>query len=415
MRALVEQVQRGDTKDLKPAVEPAPIAIEDIPFGVELEMEAKPDTWHFTVNQLKFMVGESEFKPWGLHPKLKKWKIEKDDSLMKGRSAEAVSPVMNLREKGAAKGKAEEEIERIYALARELNGHTTNRCGLHIHVDARVLGEKGLANLFRMCMENESLIFKLSQNGLPQHRGVLKDFGWKHNLKYYYSRPFTPYLADPFPIMHAEDPAHLGHALYNQVPSSDEHPRPALPDLAGFATFKPDRRDPVRYFGVNFNSFWYQGTIEFRLFNATDDPQQVMTAVKMALGMVAAAAQGDYAYVQTQPLDADHPDRPIPKESYEYFMSHVARMPGVRQQLDATFQKGGGQIVPSVPFTDPHVLGAARLLAAGHRFVIDGKAISSPVEVVDELKRGTRPVTMIKPGDAAPAPVKDLKALTVPV
>lgn len=419
-RRSVQSASMADLRRLTACMEsrlngpPAPhgkVNVEDIPFGIELEMEAEPRTWYFTKNQMRMAFDQAGFQPWNVHPKLRTWKIERDDSLTPGRSAESVSPVMNLHEPGVAKSKAEEEIERIYALAKSLHGHTTHKCGLHIHVDAKVLGEKGLSNLFRMCMENENLLFKLSQNGEPQHRGVMEGFGWRHNMKYYYSRPFSPFLKDAFPIMHASGASELGHSLYTMVPPSDDHPRPAVPPLEDFANFKPDRKDSVRYFGVNFNSYWFQGTIEFRLFNATDDPQQVLTDIKLVLGMVAAAAEGGYAYVRPQPLDVDNPNKPVPRETFEYFMNQVSRFPGVRQRFEQTFQQGGGSLVDDAPVNDPHILSAAQLLARGYRFRASGKDIVSPFEVVEQVQGHHRLVETFSPDSPTAQSVHDIADL----
>jgi hypothetical protein len=405
LRRLVEHVEATDPATAATAATTATastaLPIDEIPFGIEVEMEGKPDTYHLTVNQMKYeMFKDGGFKPWNLHPKLHEWKIEKDDSLRWRWSAEAVSPPMNLKEPGsiAGKSKAEEEIEKLLGYCHALEGHTTHKCGLHIHIDARALGEKGLANLFKMCMENENLLFKLSQNGEPVHRGVEAGFGWRHGKKYYYSRPFSAYLPDAFPIKHADSPSELGHALYTMVPQDNpDIKRPPVPDIKDMASFKPDRHDTVRYFGINFNAYWYYGTIEFRLFNASDDPQQVLTDIKLALGIIAAAADGKYAYLHDQPLDVDNPNRAVSSETYNYFMQHVARFPGVRQRLDQTFKSGGGQVVADAPVTDKTVLKTAQLLARGYRFRAQGKAISSPFEVVSELQKGARPVEVVGP------------------
>jgi hypothetical protein len=47
-----------------------------------------------------------------------------------------------------------------------------------------------------------------------------------------------------------------------------------------------DRYDPVRYRGLNLHSFRRLGTVEFRYFNGTIDPEQILDHVRSCLALV---------------------------------------------------------------------------------------------------------------------------------
>jgi hypothetical protein len=356
------------------------IDVNEIPFGLEIEME--------NVSGDRIAPTVTALKQWSVHPKLKKWKVVEDASLRHG--AEAVSPVMKL-----AGGQAVEQIRRVYRAFRDAGGSATNRCGLHIHIDANTLGEKGLQNLMRMCLEQEALLFRISQNGHPQHRGTQRI---AHNMQHYYARPLANSVTDPFSLVHADNPNQFRNALYGQIAPNPEFPRPALPPENSSQRFQPNHRDSVRYHNINFNSYWYQGTVEFRIFDAVDDPEQAITDLEMVLGMVKAAAEDDYTYLQTHPLGKDNTPR-VSREAFEYFMSKVAPSSGLRERLTRTFQQSGGVLDEDTPVTDPRLLNVAYLQKHGYVFRVQDKPTASPFEIIDEMSKRRRPVTVEAAGD----------------
>jgi hypothetical protein len=325
-------------------------SIEQIPFGMEIEMErmGKIGAWF----RLKFVPS------WNVDGHKGSWKVTHDGSLDSG--GEIVSPVMRL-----AGGRAEDEIRRVYGIARKGGGRATDHCGLHVHVDAKCLGPTGMAALMRMAMENEGLLFGIAQNGKPQHRGEPNG--------YRYCKPFSNNLGDAFDLMHAESRGQFRNALYEQVPAN----RGALPP-AHVDNYQANRYDPARYFAINFNSYWYRGTVEFRIFDGTDDPEKAIANVKLALGMVAAASRGDYAFLEKHGISSK---RAVSREAFDYFMSQVAPQPALRQKLSDMFTQGGGQFVDDAPVNDANVLNTAFLMQRGYRFEADGKRLTSPFEV----------------------------------
>jgi hypothetical protein len=358
------------------------LELEKIPFGIELELEG------FDRDEAAPFI--ESMPRWNVNKNVRDWKLEGDESLRDG-GGEAISPVMTLE------GGAEKQIRAVLERLQSMGGYAGRNCGLHIHIDGKVLGKEGLANLMKIALDNEQLIYKLSQNGNPEHRGTIKYAGYRHDEQYYYCKPFGWYLGDPFPMVHAKTPNAFRNAYYNAIPNRLEHkyPRPYLPPVDSDEPFVPDRHDYARYFGVNFNSYWYRGTIEFRLFDASADPEKVISSLKLVLSMIKTAVEGRYDYVQPQPVPQR--SRPIPRESYEYFMRTVPADKALRKSLEATFAESGGQVAADEPVTNKQVLAVSALMSKGFTFSAGAEqtALSSPVEVATQL--GTRPVDVHSP------------------
>jgi hypothetical protein len=392
VRSVPPQMTMAEIRQLvasqRPASDRPKIDINNMRFGVEIEMEG------FDPNQAKGPI--ENMAAWDTHPQFRTWKVEADASLAKGKSGEAVSPVMTL-----GGGKAADQIRQVVGTFTALGGESTVNCGLHIHVDASTLGEKGLANLMKMALENENGIYRYSQNGHEQHRGIRKI---RHNRPYHYCLPLTQKLTDTFPMVHAGTKDEFRNALYGAVPDMDptlnppEHPRPALPPPGSNQPFMPARHDPVRYFGINFNSLWYRGTVEFRIFDGVSDPQQIMDNIEFCLGMVKAASEDNYDFVKSNPMARKSSSGAVSREAFNYFLDQVATTPELKARFLKTFEQGGGQIIEDQPVTDPAILNTAFLMEEGYRFEADGKQMTSPFEVIEEIGAHRRAVTATAPG-----------------
>ncbi len=349
--------------------------LSDIPFGIEIEME----NVNFKRAWLAMKIHQS------------KWKTEHDASLHRG--AEAVSPVLRFDDRGLR------QIRGAYKNLQKNGGFTTRHCGLHVHVDASVLGDKGLAMLMRMVRENESLLYRIAQNGHPQHRG--QQLHPYHHVYHYYAKPFCENVPDGFGTMHAESLGEFRSALYTSIPARADMPRPAVPPANSNEPFHPARHDSARYFAVNFNSVWSRGTVEFRLFDGTDDPEQAIANVQLVLGMVKAAAEGNYTYLQDNPLGQGYfTNNRVDAEQLDNFLASVAPQPELADRLRHTFTAGGGTVTDPQPVRDPAVLRTAWLQSRGYRFMAEGKPVTSALEVQREMAR--RPVSVLAPGESGP-------------
>lgn len=368
------------------------IALEKIPFGVEVEMEG------FDQNKMTaFLQGLPE---WPDNGGPRRWALVHDGSLNNGK--ETVSPVMTLES-----GQAEQEIATILGHLKEYGANASANCGLHVHVSAKILGERGLTNLMRMALEQENMLYHVAQNGQRMHRGVIKDKGYRDGQPFTYAKLLGRDITDPFPVLHAAREVEFRNALYDSVPHKGSKP----PAVDSSQSFRPEHRHPIRYYGVNFNSVWYRGTVEFRMFNGTDDPKQLMTDIYLVLGMMKAAADGAYAYLRPQPLEVVDPNRPVSRESLEHFLHCVSPTPAVRDDIMRSFVSGGGKVSEDPPVTDPDVLNVVGLMRSGYWFHSEGKIVTSPYEVQRELELGRRPVIAVDPQSLAQVPVADTAEL----
>ncbi|HEY3997836.1 MAG TPA: amidoligase family protein [Candidatus Xenobia bacterium] len=379
----IRQVAEASRVAARPELKP--VDINKIPFGIEIELEG------FDANAATPAI--QGLGTWNVVNNLNAWKLVKDASLSSGTGGEAVSPPMTLEN-----GQAEAQIRQAVATMVGLGGQATRNCGLHFHVDARALGERGLANLAMMEFEQEHALFRISQNGYPEHRGLLKGNGWRHEMPYYYCRPLSSSVADPTPLLHADTPNQFRNAIFTAIPevkmALQQHPRPALPPVDSNGPFQPDHKDVVRYHGINFNAYWYCGTVEFRLFEGTTDPDQIMENLKMALGMVAAAASDSYTYLQPHALQVKNV--PVSKEAFNYFLDRVAATPAHRQRIEENFAKSGGVLQDDAPVTDKHVLNTSVLQQEGFKFFLGDKQLHSPFEILGQAAKHPMTVSIDK-------------------
>ncbi len=374
LRVLAQKAQQMQRASAAPAVATRPrLDIQDIPFGVEIEL--------YGLNKTKATEAVKSLDTWNVNPKCSTWSVVDDSSI--GGGSEAVSPAMVLRG-----GRAEQQIRKILTDLEALGGKATPTCGLHVHVDASKLDARALSNLMRMALDNEHVLFKLSQNGQAEHRTTKANAA---QSGYQTCKPLSANIKDPFPVIAADSIDEFRDAFYAQMPPNTSR---KLPPAGSEQPFTPDRKDPSRYFDVNFNSFWYRGTIEFRVFNATDDPTQLLDDVKLALGMVAAAANDDYASLDAQPVTPKEPNAPVSREAFEYFLSKTTQDEPTRERLRQTFTAGGGAFVEDRPVDDPHLLKIAALIEHGCKFSIADKPLTSPFAIKNELAAGRRAVTM---------------------
>lgn len=390
------EVQMTELRQLAAVAQPAPSAhrldINDIRFGIEIEMMGVDS--YLSHDKLEGLPS------WWTHWRPRRWSLTDDGSLgSDGR--EAVSPPMRLKN-----GQGQAAIREAFRIMHASGGRATQQCGLHVHVDASVLGKKGLAVLMQMAMENEALLFRISQNGHPQHRGTLNIVGGE---QHYFSKPLTRAISDPFTVLHADSPNEFRNAFYSAIPASNGYPRPVVPAVSSSRPFHPHRRDASRYFGINFNSYWYRGTVEFRLFDAVDDPEQAIANVEMVLGMVKTAAEGDYAFLQQNPLGNNRAD--VSREQYNYFLSKVAPDPELRRRLEQTFEQSGGHLVDDGAKKDGDLLRIVGLMQNGYRFKADGKPVASALEAQELLRASRRALYVVKPNGAPPTRVADERVL----
>lgn len=200
----------------------------------------------------------------------RKWLVEHDASVnaQGGEDCEFVTPKCTY-----------EDIETIQACIRALRkagAKVNDSCGLHIHIDGSIHTAQSIKNLAFTFKAKQDLIFDAVA---PQR---------KTNR---YCAPIDDRLVDNIKARRKVDIANMFSAWYGTYGSH--------------MYTGQDHYHPSRYHALNLHSFWYRGTIEFRLFQATLHAGEVRAYINLCLAMSAAAINAKRASAEV--LDNGNP------------------------------------------------------------------------------------------------------------
>lgn len=179
------------------------------------------------------------------------WRVVPDGSLSGGdcASGEVVSPILTWEDM--------ETLQQVVRALRNAGARADDSCGIHIHVDGSRFDARTLASLTKMIHKQEKLLehaLGVSQRRLDRFcRSIESDFIRR---------------------------------LVSQRPTSTEAMKDAW---YGYRNACPTRYDQSRYHGLNLNSFFVRGTIEFRYFNGTLHAGEVKAYVQLVLALAAKA------------------------------------------------------------------------------------------------------------------------------
>lgn len=168
------------------------------------------------------------------------WRVEDDDSLdfSEHLRAELVSPVLSEADIGTLK---------VVVAAVAATGAVPNRhCGVHVHVGATNASVKDMCRLFDvMIVEETTLVAGFNCN--PDRL--------KHFAKLI-SQDFVKRFREQRPTTHEE----LATLWYGEPSESN---------------WQTDRYHESRYRGLNLQSYFFRGTVEFRYFDSSLDPDRI--------------------------------------------------------------------------------------------------------------------------------------------
>lgn len=185
-----------------------------------------------------------------IDPSGRTWRVVRDGSLSGGNdNGEIVSPILGYEDI--------ENLQKIVRAVRQAGARADASCGIHIHVDGSRFDAKSLTNLVKMVHKQERLLehaLGVSETRLARFCRAI-DANFMERLER--ARPKT--LAD------------VSEAWY------------------GYRTSSPSRYDSSRYRGLNLNSFFFRGTIEWRYFNGTLHAGEVKTYIQLVLAFAAKA------------------------------------------------------------------------------------------------------------------------------
>jgi len=179
------------------------------------------------------------------------WKVVPDGSLAGGydNSGEIVSPKLTYADL--------DTLQAIVRAVRAAGARVDASCGIHVHIDSSVFTAKSVVNLVKIVHKQERLIehaLRIAQSRLERYCLPI-DAGFIQRLE-----------ASPVRTM-----ADVSRAWY------------------GYDNSSPTRYDSSRYHGLNLNSHFFRGTVEFRYFTGSLHAGEVKAYVQFSLALAARA------------------------------------------------------------------------------------------------------------------------------
>jgi hypothetical protein len=182
------------------------------------------------------------------------WKIMRDVSIhgQTGRMAsagsnyavEVVSPVCRYEDIGT--------IQETVRILRRSGAKVNSSCGIHIHIDASPHSPKTLKNIVNIVASKEDILYKALKIHVSR--------------EHYCKKTDTRFLGE----LNRRRPMSMdgvGRALYGESGRGE------------------GRYDSRRYHGLNLNSVFVKGTIEFRLFNSTLHAGEIKSYIQLCLAI----------------------------------------------------------------------------------------------------------------------------------
>ena len=144
---------------------------------------------------------------------------------------------------------------------KQIGAKVNDSCGIHVHVDAANHNRQSLKNLISIMYSKEDLLFKALQ--VNEVRAIR-----------FCKKVREPMLREARQLLSAEettDLTQLEQIWYEGNVSSSDH------------------YNWTRYYALNLHSVFYRGTVEWRCFNSTLNPELAAAYVNLCLAMSAQA------------------------------------------------------------------------------------------------------------------------------
>lgn len=184
------------------------------------------------------------------------WRVVHDGSLSGGTdSGEIVSPILGYDDI--------ELLQQVVRAVRAAGARTDETTGIHIHIGAHQFDAKSVASLVKMVHKQERLL---------EHA-----LGVSPRRLERYCKPIDPDFLQRLEAWRPRTLQDVNAAWY------------------GRQNLTPRRYDESRYHGLNLNSYFFRGTIEFRYFNGTLHAGEVKAYVQLTLALAAKALRAKAA------------------------------------------------------------------------------------------------------------------------
>jgi hypothetical protein len=177
------------------------------------------------------------------------WNVVHDGSIVGDETGEIVSPILTAADFDL--------LQAVVRAVRAAGAKVNYSCGIHVHVDGAKFDARTLTNLVNLVHRREALI----------ERAV----GLDNLRRSSYCRPMSDRFVQAVNGRRVRTLEDVKTAWYGQ------------------ASYRPTKYDQSRYHGLNLNSFFFRGTVEFRYFNGSLHAGEVKTYVQFVLAMARAA------------------------------------------------------------------------------------------------------------------------------
>lgn len=178
------------------------------------------------------------------------WKVVPDSSISGSANGEIVSPILNWTHL--------EKVQQVVRAVRAAGAVADSSCGIHVHIGCADLEPAAVARIAKTINKQERLIVH-ALGVAPARAGR-------------YCRPVEPAFLERLTRATVLTRDALNRAWY------------------GHHNAAPQRYDHSRYHGLNLNSYFVRGTIEFRYFNGTLHAGKVKSYIQLCLALVARGA-----------------------------------------------------------------------------------------------------------------------------
>jgi hypothetical protein len=215
------------------------------------------------------------------------WVVKYDASVSNG--GEMVSPPLVFEDPDQRA-----QVNRAVAALKAGGGRTDSRAGIHVHIDASDLSAEQLAMVGRTFYKFQDVLWRLASSGWRTMRPGSTTF----------CRPLTDTQAQAFAKVKSE--GQLIRAYYGR---DMRDPRQQL-----------GHGDSSRYYGLNLHSWFYRGTIEFRIFNSSVNADRIQAYIALCHALVEDARRGNKRSVnKTFPIGAMARGEVTEKAAYHRF------------------------------------------------------------------------------------------------
>lgn len=226
-------------------------------FGLEVEFVGSRSRINQEARRVGLAVGDS-----GSHTghSETQWLTKHDGSVSGG--AELVSPPLDF-DSASDRNKVDTAIA-----ALQLGGASThNSAGIHVHIDASDLSAQQVANVGRFMFKFEDVIYRIASSGWTR----LRPAGMNN-----YCKPVPEEMVRR--LCKVRDLDGFYRAWYGSVQDG--------------LHFRNSHYHESRYHGLNLHSWCYRGTIEFRIFNSSLNPDRVQAYIALSMAIVQDAREG---------------------------------------------------------------------------------------------------------------------------